>query len=168
MSVTTKNVSALSLGLVVFALSQGTASAGWFENATGVRTPEPIRKIAPNGISIRVPREQTSTFGIDPQQVATVFHITNKAGGSGWFQLSILDPQRGWRNFTQKKFAKHGATISWRASVANISNVKVVAYSPSTGKQVLTWQNMRYRYKNESHNDAAKSYTQHRYYTLGK
>src|SRR5690606_8618303 len=30
----------------------GGASRGWFSDATGFQTPDPIRKIAPNGISI--------------------------------------------------------------------------------------------------------------------
>ena len=38
-------------------------SRGWFKDLTGVSTPEPIRKIAPNGISMRMP-EQTSGISV--------------------------------------------------------------------------------------------------------
>jgi hypothetical protein len=40
------------------------SAQGWFQKATGVRTPEPIRQIAPNGIEFR-PKQSYSYFN-DP------------------------------------------------------------------------------------------------------
>lgn len=53
------------------------ASRGWFEDSTGIRTPEPIRRIAPNGISY-TPNESYSTFNDPPSPPACrITNVTN-------------------------------------------------------------------------------------------
>ena len=44
----------LSLTILIFLVSDApqVRAQGWFQKATGLKTPDPIRKIAPNGISI--------------------------------------------------------------------------------------------------------------------
>lgn len=55
-------LSGLLGAFVVTAMGGPGAEAGWFEKATGVRTPEAIRKIAPNGIQLpKVPRHNPTS-----------------------------------------------------------------------------------------------------------
>lgn len=55
------------LGILAVAVNKVEAG-GWFEKATGIRTPEPIRKIAPNGIRFPGP-PQSSRSHVTPDSV---------------------------------------------------------------------------------------------------
>lgn len=58
-------------------------SRGWFEKATGVRTPDVIRNIAPNGLSYTPPPESVSTFG-DPVSYPPVYLRIRLVNTSNW------------------------------------------------------------------------------------
>lgn len=66
----------LLAGCVVLSCQPASAQ-GWLQKSTGIRTPEPIRKIAPNGISKRRVEESTSHL-----QVYTPGHIDSN--GNVW------------------------------------------------------------------------------------
>ncbi|MEQ8787450.1 MAG: hypothetical protein RIC55_14195 [Pirellulaceae bacterium] len=90
-----KTAAPLAAVALLFAAFHGTTNAGWFEDATGVSTPEPIRKIAPNGI--RFPRggQSTSRFGTMSHSYfiaddGSIYSRTHYDGGSSsnWSKTS--------------------------------------------------------------------------------
>ena len=63
----TTKISMVALALALGLAATENAQAGWLEKATGgkVSTPEPIRKIAPNGIRLgRIPQESPSYIAV--------------------------------------------------------------------------------------------------------
>lgn len=88
------------------------AEAGWFESLTGVKTPKPIRQIAPNGVSMRGRPAPTSSFPAmsDPyidsqgnvygrstntnQRVVGKATLTRDQRGDAWWQQGSLTPVR--------------------------------------------------------------------------
>ena len=55
----------LFMGIAAFGCNTASAQ-GWFKKATGVKTPDPIRKIAPDGLSNRRGPESGSKLAVEP------------------------------------------------------------------------------------------------------
>jgi hypothetical protein len=80
--------------MVVVAFSafwSGSSHAqGWLQKATGVKTPDPIRKIAPNGLSIGKGQESTSgTMEYIPPRIDSNGDVWSGTGNSNHSQTKI-------------------------------------------------------------------------------
>lgn len=72
--------SALLLGIAAFGC-ESAAAQGWLQKSTGIKTPDPIRKIAPKGLSIG--KGQESTSGLTVLTPASIDSKGNVWSGSG-------------------------------------------------------------------------------------
>lgn len=128
------------------------ASRGWFSDATGIRTPEPIRKIAPKGISI-TPRETTSTIPVLPAYACKgiKFSVTNNSGRPLYLRVYFRVREHGRtedRHFNHRKYAARSATVTWTTTAHTEQDivrsgdyyaVGVRAYDPNTGRGIRVW-----------------------------
>jgi len=78
------------LGLAAWLLFCPPAPAGWFKDVTGFRTPERIRKIAPNGIRLQRLPQTSSRFGMDPVPAGPLIHLRNNRRRGMWFSVRFV------------------------------------------------------------------------------
>ncbi len=113
------------------ALAQ-SAQAGWFEKATGIRTPEPIRKIAPNGISYTPPKQAESYFYVhtDPYITADgkAYGGTSNSGQKPAYLGRASKIQSG--NMLYWVYRQNGYNLSRKIGPAVVSRPQNVGPTP--------------------------------------
>src|SRR6056297_3267323 len=89
------------VGCVIFAANPSLMAGGWLSRATGgrLKTPEPIRKIAPNGISIR----DRSTMSYIPDDPSNGWRNEIASDGS---VIKRSPDGRSWRRTSRKASVK--------------------------------------------------------------
>lgn len=116
-TIMTKRLMVMFSALMICVSLAESANAGWFQNATGVRTPDPIRKIAPNGLSY-TPVHNASFFD-DPVPNFTVrnnchhtveFHVKES---SGWRRY-LIAPHSSQEFYSPAEMTFRNGQGQWR------------------------------------------------------